>query len=325
MQIAFAGNTSAVYYCLEKLCRAGFNVAAVIIPEMNSGKALDIADFNSLAGEFDFRQIKLPLKSDAKNISQIDILIKLEWPDNQAIPIIPKIAVLGSNLKGQYAKEFLTDVAADIYNGKSQFESQLILEYANEHDKNNPQIETVKNQSKVISFSEVEINIFDDVRSIKTKTLANYYWHLLKLLNKIKNGGKILEPLSKEIYFNNIKVAGNINWNHSTNKIYNLVRSLTHPVNGAYTNYEGSRITIWRGHHFEMTNSEFEDIAPGTVVDILNEIGVLVKAGDGLFLITRIQPAGMPELPAWVWADYAHVRPFEVFEKIKEDIPAVRV
>lgn len=324
MQIAIAGNSSAAYYCLEKLCRAGYNIAAVITPEKNAIKSLDTADFNSLSGEFDFRQITVPLKKDVANNTQIDILIKLEWPENLDIPITPTIASLNSNLSGQFNKEYLTDVAADLYNGKSKFECQLILEYANDSERNSSKIESINSQQKIISCSEIEINLFDDIRSVKTKTLAHYYWLLLELLNIINNGGKIPEPLSKEYYSNSVKAVRNIDWNQSTKNIYNLIRSLTHPGTGAYTWYEGDRINIWRGHHFEKISNGFENIAPGTIVDILDEIGVLVKAGDGLFLITRVQPSGAPELPAWIWADDSHVRPFEVFGNIEKNMLEIK-
>jgi len=49
-------------------------------------------------------------------------------------------------------------------------------------------------------------------------------------------------------------------------------------------------------------------------------LGVVVKTADGLFLVTRIQPVGAPELPAWVWAESAHVKSYDKFEYLAENL-----
>ncbi|GEM_PF-1982019 len=314
MRITIAGNTSAAYYCLEKLSRSGFNIAAVVLPEKGHIESTDNADFSALAGEFDFQQIFLPLKKEFKDDKHTDLLIKMEWPDNLNVPVKPSLATLTSNLQGQFCQGQLVDIASDIYRGMSKFEIQLIIESGLKSGK-----------GKVVDFSEVEINMFDDVRSVKVKAVARFLRLLNGLLQKLKENGRMPEPINRPINLNRITIERAIDWNLTTSNIHNLIRSLTHHGTGVHTWYDGNKINIWRGHYFDMTGKEYDNLKPGTIVDVFDELGVVVKTVDGLFLITRIQPVGAPELPAWLWAESSHVKPHDEFEYYAENLEITNV
>jgi len=309
MRITIAGNTSAAYYCVEKLCRSGFNVAAVILPEKGNIKSTDTADFSNLAGEFDFQQILLQSKKDFKDDIHTDVLIKIEWPDNLNIPVKPSKATLTSNLQGQFCQEQLVDIASEIYRGMSKYEIQLIMEN-----------DSKSGVSKVVDSSEVEINVFDDVRSVKAKVVARFFRLLNDLLQNLKKNGRMPKPKDRPLSLNRISVKRAIDWNRTTKNIYNLVRSLTHHGTGVHTWYEGNKINIWRGHYFDTIGREYENAEPGTIIDVFDELGVVAKTADSLFLVTRIQPFGAPELPAWVWAESAHVKSCDKFEYLAENL-----
>jgi hypothetical protein len=319
MKIAIAGNTSAAYYCLEKLCRANFDVVSVFVPDKNIIQSNHTADFNSLSGEFDFEQIIVSSGKTTDNNYKIDLLIKLEWPNELSIPIVPSIGILGSNLEGQYKEDCLTDIAANIYKGDSKFECQITLESMDELNVNTASLASNRTLPKILDSYQVEINLFDDVHSAKIKVVAHYYMHLIEMLKIIQADKTMPTIIEKDYYRNSIRTEKIINWNESTKIIYNHVRSLTHYGDSAFTYYDNEIIKIWRGHPFESNNGNNEKNKPGSIVDIFNDIGVLVKTGDGVFLITRLQFSGAPELPSWVWAENFHVKPFEMFGDLKKD------
>lgn len=311
MKIGFAGNTSAAYYCLEKLCRDGHEVRAIIVPQGAASNANDVTDFASLAGEFDFRQLTgQPNRRECEQLG-LDMLIKLEWPETSDLICPASLVTIGSNLAGQYCHGYLKDVAVDLYHGNFSSEIQLLKE-------NQPgdEADSGKPKKQVLAFSEIELNLLDDVRSAKTKAIISFYNLLKGLLVRLDQHNEMPEVMSREPLINHQKVERVLDWRLDVMKIHNIMHALTHPGPGVQTWLDDSRLIIWRGHMFARSGKEYERLAPGTIVAIIEELGILVRAADGLFLITRIQPANAPEFPAWVWANQNRIRPGEKFDTV---------
>jgi methionyl-tRNA formyltransferase len=300
LKIAIAGNTSLAYYCAQKLCRNGAPIEAVLIPRKGASEQYDAVDFSPLAGEFRIRQISIPLTKDSTELPSIDILIKLEWPDRLKIPLVPAVASLGVNLVGQYNSGQAFDIAAALYNGSSQFDLQLIGSFK-EH-----------NESSVIGQSAIAINIFDDVRSLKSKAAVIIARMLLENVASLAQAEPlVIAPVAPGIIKSTLDKA--IDWNRDAAGIHNQVRSLTHPGQGAITEFEGSRLYVWHGHVYDLPGSIYGAAKPGTILDSIEELGVVVQTSKGAFLVTKIQPAGSPELPAWIWAYDYHIQTGDIF------------
>jgi len=314
MEIIVAGNTSFAYYCLEKLCRKGFPVTKVIIPEKSHNISTDRVDLSGLVGEFDLEIIKINGSSRVNRVIETDVLINLEWPSTLKLPVKSKIARIGSNLACQFSGDFLIDIAAEMYNGNTSVEVQLILEQDLADYENTKKIAFEPPFFTVLGSTDIEINPFDDLRSGKTKAAAGYYRLLKDFLNKLGKTGKIPKQLDKELIFNKVKAERILDWGKGAMFLHNMIRAYTHPGPGAYTWHDDEKMIIWRGHYFDLSEKISEESEPGTIVDIIEELGIVVKTGHGLFLITRIQSLGSPELPAWVWASERHVAANEKFE-----------
>ncbi len=304
MKISIAGNTTFAYYCAEKLCREGIKVDEVFIPEKGGNYLFDFVDFKNLSGEFDVKLIKLP-QNKTKEF-KTDLLINLEWPLKLELPVKAKLGSIGSNMRGQFDRDYLLDIAADIYNGKNKMELQLLWE-KDELEPGAAAIDYEPPFFKVISSHSIEINHLDDLRSAKTKAITGYFKLLTKSLKYININQEIPRPTNSELSISRVKVDKLIDWNKGAIYLHNLVRSLTHPGPGAYTLFGETSTKIWRGHYFELSESDHDNIQPGTILDIIEEVGLIVKTGHGSFLVTRVQSSGSPELPAWVWADREHV------------------
>ena len=312
MEIAFAGNTSLTSYCLEKLCRKGVKVSRLLVPAKGQATIADTVDFNNLAGEFDIELITVPNKN--QNQLQADLLINFEWPIKLPLPINTRLGVIGSNLAGQFEQGRLLDVAADIYSGKNKVEVQLLLENSPTDSASVSEMIYEPPFFKVLNFTEIELNHLDDLRSAKTKAAFCLYRMLESLLLSESTEAKLKKSLKREISFSKIDADRLVDWHNGAIYLHNLVRAYTRPNPGAYTWYDGYKLYIWRGHYFELKDRDFGNMEPGTIIDIEEELGILVKTGHGTFLITRMQQAGSPELPAWVWADKTHIVPGDSFQ-----------
>lgn len=87
---------------------------------------------------------------------------------------------------------------------------------------------------------------------------------------------------------------GKIDWKKPSNEIHNLVRAVTHPFPGAFTDLEGKKTYIWRTRQ---TLLDVDDLKPGQI-SIQND-RLFIACGDGLFLeILQAQREGREEKSA---------------------------
>lgn len=79
---------------------------------------------------------------------------------------------------------------------------------------------------------------------------------------------------------------GEIDWNKSAVEIYNLVRAVTHPFPGAFTDFDGKKTFIWKAFPREGSAKPKE---------IVSKKPLLIGTGSGLLEIKAIQPEGEEE------------------------------
>jgi len=96
---------------------------------------------------------------------------------------------------------------------------------------------------------------------------------------------------------------GVIDWHWPALRIYDLVRAVTHPYPGAFTEHDGERLWIWWA---ELASVEGNG-APGEVLAV-DSHGIVVATGDGSLRLLMVQQQGEPEQPA---ASYALVHAIE--------------
>lgn len=77
---------------------------------------------------------------------------------------------------------------------------------------------------------------------------------------------------------------GLIDWTQSAERIYNLIRAVTHPYPGAFTEFNGQRLFIWQAKQLDRGEGR-----PGTV---LSTVPLRIATGLGSLEITRYQWEG---------------------------------
>jgi methionyl-tRNA formyltransferase len=95
---------------------------------------------------------------------------------------------------------------------------------------------------------------------------------------------------------------GRIDWSRPATAVYNLMRAVTRPYPGAFTNLAGRKLYIWNGRAIAAAPE-----APGRITAAIPGEGLLVATGTGHFLITQAQWQGEPEFLGPVLATWTHL------------------
>lgn len=107
---------------------------------------------------------------------------------------------------------------------------------------------------------------------------------------------------SRASYFGGRKPQdGRIDWGWPTRRVYDLVRAVTHPYPGAFTEHAGRRLFVWWG----WPERARAGLGPGRVA--VSADTVRVGTGDGALRLDRVQVDGGPEIEAREWIKAAAV------------------
>ncbi|MCK4901396.1 MAG: methionyl-tRNA formyltransferase, partial [Anaerolineales bacterium] len=145
----------------------------------------------------------------------------------------------------------------------------------------------------IIDQQRVNINLDDTIAIIMEKVTQVYLEILEHNLDKLLAGDA---PRTPQDHFlatytcKRLPEDNQIDWNSSSESIYNLIRAVSQPYTGAYTYLLGKKIFIWSAKR--MTNINYIGSIPGRVVKVLPDIGSVVLTGDGALLVTLVQRHG---------------------------------
>lgn len=158
----------------------------------------------------------------------------------------------------------------------------------------------------IIYKQKVEIKKDDTVGVLHDKLAEIGAGLLVKTLIDVEKGTapRVEQDDSKATYAYKLdKKAGEINWNQSAKKIYNLVRGVN-PWPGAYTLLEGKILKVWETSIVdldEIDNIELsvdQNSVPGEIISGSENSGLIVQTGEGLIKIEKLQLEGRKEMPA---------------------------
>ncbi|WP_254523835.1 methionyl-tRNA formyltransferase [Natrinema caseinilyticum] len=139
----------------------------------------------------------------------------------------------------------------------------------------------------VVATQKFDINRHDDIQSLYHKLVMTGQQLFDEILDDVLAGTAELEVQTAEptYYPKRNPEDGAIHWEDSTRTIYNLVRAVARPYPGAFTEHDGTRVTIWDAQPFSA--DLLLDERPGTVVQVFQASQqFVVKTSDGTLLVT---------------------------------------
>ncbi len=274
------------YVCLEELLRRRARVVALITHEDDPKEN---RWFRSVAGLA--QQHGIPVyKPESVNNEEWLLRIRALRPDvifsfyyRNLIPeAILKIPRLGAyNLHGSLLPKFRGRVPINwaIIHGEARTGATL------HHMVAKPDAGDIVDQEAVdIGPTETAREVFDKVTAAARKVVARQWDNI-----KAGKAPRIPQDAAQATYFGGRKPEdGRIDWNKSAREIFNLIRAVTHPYPGAFTEADGKRLYIWWAQPRESVTGR-----PGEVVSVSP---LVIATGEGGLEVKRLQWADREEL-----------------------------
>ncbi|MFC1992260.1 methionyl-tRNA formyltransferase [Chloroflexota bacterium] len=295
--LAFAGCKNTTMECMQTLMEDGYKIDYLITltPEQGrkyvvSGYA-DMTEFAERHGISVYHPISYGLKDkrDEKALSKlgIDILMVIGW--QRLIPkwFLDRLPIGAFGMHG--SAELLpkgrgrSPINWSLIEGKKSFFAHL-FKYDEGVD-----------SGAIVDIQEFDINPFDTCETLHFKNRVIMNRLLKKNLSALLNETVQLQAQPVDVeptyYPKRTSEDGIIDWNKSTEDIYNLIRAVTHPFPGAFTFLGKSRVYIWRAQPFD-TKILYSEKVNGEIVEAFYNNSFLVKTSDGSLLVTEFD--GVP-------------------------------
>ena len=282
--LVFAYHTVG-YECLEVLIRRGENIIAVVTHEDDPGEEIWFRSVADLA-----RQNGIPVHAPASVNTPEWIGRIREWaPElifsfyyrsmiSEEILDIPRLEAF--NMHGSLLPKYRGRAPVNwaVLNGERETGATLhhMVKRADAGD-------IVDQQAVPIGPDDTALDVFDRVTAAARTILERRIGAIT-----IGTAPRMPQDESQATTFGGRKPEdGRIDWTQSAASIYNLVRAVTHPYPGAFTEVNGMRFFIWRAKPLTGHSGK-----PGRVSAIAP---LTVTAGTGALEIIAYQWEGTPE------------------------------
>ena len=274
--------------CLEELIKSGANIAAVFTHEDDPGEEIWFRSVKEIAQRNGI-PVRTPRKLDEAE-QEYFLSLKPELVLSFYYrALIPKAVLdaprLGAyNIHGALLPKYRGRACVNwaVLNGESQTGATLhvMTEKADRGD-------IVDQEAVPIEFTDTALDVFMKVAEAARRILA-------RTLPALEAGNAPRRPQNEAeaTYFGRRRPAdGEINWDKSAVEIYNLIRAVTHPFPGAFTELSGKKYYIWKARPLAAA-SRADDAAPRQIVSVRP---LVVGTGGGLLEILSLQPDGGEE------------------------------
>lgn len=294
MRLIFMGYSNVGHICLEvlsDLCRQ-FNdeIVAVVTHEDNPQERLWFKSVRELA-----QSLGLPVYTpDNPNDPAFVEFLRSLAPDfifscyyrlmlKQAILDIPKMGAL--NLHGSLLPRYRGRCPVNWVLVHGEPLTGVTLHY----------MEAKPDAGDIVAQAQVPITPEDTALTLSEKmtAAAGKVMRRIYPLLRADAAPRIRQDHSRASYFGGrTPEDGRIDWTQPADRIYNLIRAVTHPFPGAFTTWQGKKIFLWAGK--VDLEAGIPELAPGKVAIQGNRWRI--GTGQGTLLVLAAQVEGKEEV-----------------------------
>lgn len=286
MKVIVCAYHNVGYRCIEELLKQGVEIPLIFTHEDSATEQIWFSSVRELAEKngIPFLTSSINEPENIEKLRQIapDLLMSFYYR-NMIKPEVLEIPAKGAlNMHGSYLPKYRGRVPVNwaVINGETETGSTLHYMVAK------PDAGDIVDQEKVaIEFTDTAHDVFGKVTDAAVTVLRRAWPWLAD-----GTAPRIPMDLASGSYFGGRKPEdGRIDWNRSAVEIYNLIRGVTHPYPGAFTELNGERVVIWSAWPVDGTAE------PGTLV---SSEPLLVGTGKGLLELRQLQQGDGAEIEA---------------------------
>ncbi len=286
MKLVVCAYHNVGYRCIEELLRQGAEISLIFTHEDSPAEQIWFSSVRELAEKNRIPYLTSSI-NEPGNIEKVrkiapDFLLSFYYR-NMIKPELLEIPARGAlNLHGSWLPKYRGRVPVNwaVINGETETGATLHYMVAK------PDAGDIVDQEKVaIAFTDTAHDVFGKVNEAAVTVLRRAWPRLVD-----GSADRIPMDLAAGSYFGGRKPEdGRIDWNKSAVEIYNLIRGVTHPYPGAFTELNSMKLLIWSAWPVAGSGQ------PGQVVSLKP---LCIGTGDGLLELRRVQFEGGQEQEA---------------------------
>jgi methionyl-tRNA formyltransferase len=282
-RILFFGYSEAGYECLSLLLGRGDNVVALITHEDNPGEKIWFKT-PALAAREKGVPVHTPEKVGTpewvERIAQMrpDLILSVYYRNMISTKVLA-LAPLGAfNMHGSLLPKYRGRAPVNwaVLHGEPRI-GMTLHRMVKEPDAGN-----------IVDQEGVDIGPRDTAEQAFRKVLPCCRIVLERQIDALLGGTapEIVQDASQATYFGGRKPEdGLIDWKQTSGQIFNLIRAVTDPYPGAFTDIDGVRLMVW----WAETDSPAASGKSGRPGEVLSVSPLIVATGDGAMELTRTE------------------------------------
>lgn len=275
MKVAFVGCVESSYRTLETLISSGvLEVVAIVTKDVSSFNAdlmslKDVAELNNIPYFLDVGNNQHRLLSWLRQTSA-DALFCVGWP-----------YLIGEPILRCFPNRAIGYHPSDLPRNRGRHPIIWALFLGLEYTASTFFCMTKgPDEGAIVDKVKIPILPDDDARILYDRLIDSATVQIVRVAKALKDDRLPLEV--QDISVGNVwrkrtKKDGLIDWRMSSEAIFNLVRSLTHPYVGAHCQYRGEDVKVWK---IEKLDDVIKNIEPGKVL-MVDGTSISVKTMNG--------------------------------------------
>jgi len=289
-KIVICGCTEAGFETLEFLLEQNITISYIVSLNDEQAKKWNVSgycSFDKLSKKYNIpiyypKSYSLKEKEDLDFFQHhsFDLLILGGWQRLIPDDVLSTLKIGGVGVHG--SSEMLpkgrgrSPVNWSLIEGKNKYILQLFLMTPGIDD------------GDILDFQTFDINKWDTCRTLYYKISIVQKQKLLELIPKlIKNEFKRIPQTGEPTFYpKRTPDDGLINWNQTSEKLYDFIRAITKPYPGAFSYLDNKKIKIWKAQPFD-NKITYDQNKVGQIVEIFSSGDFVVNCYTGSLLVTE--------------------------------------
>ena len=289
-KIVICGCTEAGFETLEFLLEQNISISYIVSLDDEQAKKWNVSGyypFDTLSKKYNIpiyypKSYSLKEKEDLDFFQHhsFDLLILGGWQRLIPDDVLSTLKIGGVGVHG--SSEMLpkgrgrSPVNWSLIEGKNKYILQLFLMTPGIDD------------GDILDYQTFDINKWDTCRTLYYKISIVQKQKLLELIPKlIKNEFRRIPQTGEPTFYpKRTPDDGLINWNQTSEKLYDFIRAITKPYPGAFTYLDNKKIKIWKAQPFD-NKITYDQNEIGQIVEIFSSGDFVVNCYTGSLLVTE--------------------------------------